>query len=88
MNCDELLKRVSDNTGIPLDEVRSVYESMAACILETLSEGENVILTPELGSFLTRLNDNTSRNENSPRMPRNPVYKVRFRPAKKLGKKM
>lgn len=87
MNCDELLKKVSDTSGIPLEDVKCVYENMAACILETLSEGENVVLMPELGAFITKLNDNMSRNENSPRTPRNAVYKVRFRPAKKLEKK-
>lgn len=87
MNCDELLRKVSDASGIPLGDAKSVYESMAACILDALSKGENVNLMPELGSFVTKLNDNTSRNENSPRTPRNAVYKVRFHPAKKLQKR-
>lgn len=86
MNCDELLKKVSDTSGIPLNDVKRVYESMAVCIIDALSEGENVFLLPEFGSFMTKLNDNTSRNANSPRTPRHAVYKVRFHPAKKLEK--
>lgn len=88
MEREELLQRVSDTSGVAVEDVERVYESMAECIIDALSEGDSVMLMPELGSFLSKLNDNTARNENSPRTPRNAVYKVRFRPGKTMEKRL
>lgn len=88
MEREEFLKNVADTSGLSEQQVKHVYEAMAACIIKSLSEGDNVILLPELGSFLPKLNDNTARNENSPRTPRDAAYKIRFRPGKAMESKL
>lgn len=88
MKREEFLKQVSDTSGVPEREVTQVYEAMTACIIRSLSEGDDVVLLPELGSFVPKLNDNTARNEHSPRTPRDAVYKIRFRPGKAMEQKL
>lgn len=88
MDREELLKKVSDTSGISMNDVKRVYDSMTVCIIDALSAGDNVMLMPELGAFQPKLNDNTARNENSPRTPRKAVYKVRFRPGKIMEKRL
>lgn len=88
MEREEFLKQVADVSGMSEQEVTHVYEAMTSCIIRSLSEGDNVILLPELGSFVPKLNDNTARNENSPRTPREAAYKIRFRPGKVMEQKL
>lgn len=88
MEREEFLKNVADDAGMSVREVESVYEAITSRIIRSLSEGDNVILLPEFGSFLAKLNDNVARNENSPRTPRNAVYKIRFRPGKDMEQKL
>lgn len=88
MEREEFLKNVADDAGMSVREVESVYEAMTSRIIRSLSEGDNVILLPEFGSFLAKLNDNVARNANSPRTPRDAVYKIRFRPGKNMEQKL
>lgn len=88
MERDEFLRNVAERSGMSEQEVKQVYEAMTSCMIGLLSEGDNVILLPEFGSFLTKLNDNTARNEGSPRTLRDAAYKIRFRPGKSMEQKL
>lgn len=86
MECNEMLKKISKDTGMELEQVEKIYQSMAQAISETLCKGEEVALMPELGLLIPKAWDNTGLDDNSPRTRRPPHYKVRFRTGSKLQK--
>lgn len=88
MDKRELLQTVSEETGMDPAQVELVYNSMVETISTVLSRGEEVVLTPDFGTFIPKFWDNPGRNENSPRTLKKSKYNVRFRPGNQMQKKL
>lgn len=86
MERNEMLKKISKDTGMELEQVEKIYLSMAQRISEALCKGEEVALMPELGLLIPKAWDNNGLDENSPRTRRPAHYKIRFRTGSKLQK--
>lgn len=80
----DLLSNISEKTGIAQEQVEIIYYSMVHTITESLSQGEEVNLKPEWGSFIPKMWDNPALNENSQRTRKLARYKIRFRVGKEL----
>lgn len=80
----ELLHEISVKTGVSEDQVELTYDSMVSIIVDVLSRGKEVNLSPEWGNFVPKRWDNPALNENSPRTRKTACYKIRFRPGKEL----
>lgn len=88
MERQELLQVVSKTTEYDLHQIEEIYNSLVGVMTETLSRGEKIVLSPELGIFIPKEWDNTSLQENSPRTRKAARYKIRFREGKELQKKL
>lgn len=88
MKRDEMFQKISDDTGIELEQIEKVYLSMVKAMSETLCRGEEVVLLPEWGVYIPKEWDNTGLEENSPKTRKPAHYKIRFRPGNKLQKKL
>lgn len=86
MERNEMLQKISKDTGMNLEQIEKIYQSMAQVISDTLCQGEEVALMPELGLLIPKPWDNTGLDENSPRTRRPAHYKIRFRTGSKLQK--
>lgn len=86
MERNEMFQKISNDTGVGLEQVEKVYRSMVRTMSESLRQGEEVVLTPEWGVFIPKEWDNTGLDENSPRTRKPAHYKIRFRPGSKLQK--
>lgn len=88
MKRDEMFQKISNDTGIELNQIEKVYDSMIKTMSETLCQGEEVVLLPEWGVYIPKEWDNTGLDENSPKTRKPAHYKIRFRPGSKLQKKL
>lgn len=88
MKQEELLNKITEETKLERGTVEQMFLSMAGIISETLSRGEDVVLLPDLGTFISKLNDNPALGEHSPRTKKDTQYKIRFRPGKELEKRL
>ena len=86
MKRNEMLHKISEETGLAPEQVEQVYLSLVHTMSDTLSHGEEIVLIPELGIFAPRLWNNPGRNENSQRTRLEARYKIRFRPGKEMEK--
>lgn len=88
MRQEELFRKISAETRMGQEQVERVYYSLVHAVSEALSEGEEVVLTPEWGAFIPKLWDNPGLNGDSPRTRKEARYKIRFRPGKEMEKKL
>lgn len=86
MERNEMLLKISKDTGMDLEQIEKIYQSMAQTISDALCQGEEVALMPELGLLIPKPWDNTGLDDNSPRTRRPAHYKIRFRTGSKLQK--
>lgn len=84
MKRNEMLHKISEETGVTPEQVEQVYLSLVHTMSDALSHGEEVVLIPEWGIFIPHLWNNPGRNENSQRTRLDARYKVRFRPGREM----
>ena len=88
MDKEELIARAARRAAYSPECVEAVYRALTDTVGEAMMAGEDVLLSPELGNFLVELSESPGRNGCSPKAPRVPHYRVRFRISRELQKRL